>query len=547
MLSSLAVASPLSKTEKEGLESRSSCVVSHLEIFNDDIKYGLPFCQFYISNTRDRSPSPGLTAQQVYDVCQCIIDGQFQPAARVGADWTPISTFKAVTRTIVQYSTVTAISPVTRVATVTEKRTIVQTVTAKASNAGAGAANGAQSTKTIAKTTVTQKVTAAKITITQKVTIAKTTVTAKGNPTSTIKTTVTFKPSTVTVARTVVQKSTMTIAKTTVTANNQNAKPTTVFRTTTMSAVASPQKTVTVKTTITAKASGSTAAASVPVKTVTSIKTFNSPQKTVTVAQTTVTAKASSGAQVTSTRTVTSVKTVTVGASSTSASQPSKESAVVSNTKPIPIASAAPTSAAASSASNTAAATTTDLRATCSLQPTSTPSATVMVGDTSYERFYRGCGYTEDPNNPGNAYYADNFPPVVTNFTEVLTPDEAVQQCAEDAFYRFDDPNQYLSFDLHFVSNGNGGLAGDAGAGFWQCVQYFSDQSETDTSGYFDIANPSVSIAYGYTSGLYSDAAAAAAKANSKRDVVKGESHKYPSTRGQRLTWGFSNATHAGH
>jgi hypothetical protein len=231
--------------------------------------------------------------------------------------------------------------------------------------------------------------------------------------------------------------------------------------------------------------------------------------------------------------------------------EPSKQSAVVSNTKAVPVASSAASSAAtsvaASSTSNTAASSTYDSRATCSLQPTSTPSANVMVGDTTYERFYRGCGYTEDMNNPGNAYYSDNFPPVVTNFTEVLTPDQAVQQCAEDAFYRFDDPNQYLSFDLHFISNGNGGLAGDAGAGFWQCVQYFSDQSETDTSGYYSVANPAVSIAYGYTSGLYSDAAAAAAKSNAKRAVLTEDSHEYPPTRGQRLTYGFSNGTHAGY
>jgi hypothetical protein len=151
-------------------------------------------------------------------------------------------------------------------------------------------------------------------------------------------------------------------------------------------------------------------------------------------------------------------------------------------------------------------------------------------------------------NNPGNYYYSENFPPVVTNFTEVLTADQAVQQCAEDAYYRFDDPNQYLSFDLHFISNGNPGRAGDAGAGFWQCVQYFSEQSDSDTSGFFNVANPNVLIAYGYSSGLYSDAAAAAAKSNSKRAVLEEKAHhEYPAARGQRLTYGFSNHTHIGH
>ncbi|CAD0110490.1 unnamed protein product [Aureobasidium uvarum] len=117
-----------------------------------------------------------------------------------------------------------------------------------------------------------------------------------------------------------------------------------------------------------------------------------------------------------------------------------------------------------------------------------------------------------------------------------MTADQAVQQCAEDAYYRFEDPNEYLSFDLHFISTSGQGLAGE-GAGFWQCVQYFSEQSDSDTSGYFNVTNSAVSIAYGYSSGLYSDAAAKAAKSNAKRAVADG-SDLYPATRGQRLTYG---------
>ncbi|KAH0002254.1 hypothetical protein KCU72_g17657, partial [Aureobasidium melanogenum] len=213
LLSTLTIASPLSNADRESIEvipRSSACVVSHLDIFNEDVKYGVPFCQFYVATPRTQSPIPGLNTQQVYDVCQCIIDGQFQPAARIGADWTPISTFKVATRTIVQYSTITvarstvALTTVrsvpiltTGVSTITEKHTVVSTVTAKASDS-------AESTKTIARTTVTQKVTIAKTTITAKVsgsssfngksvvTIAKTTITLKPTATLTVaKTTIT--------------------------------------------------------------------------------------------------------------------------------------------------------------------------------------------------------------------------------------------------------------------------------------------------------------------------------------------------------------------
>ncbi|KAG9997268.1 hypothetical protein KCU78_g17033, partial [Aureobasidium melanogenum] len=459
---------------------------------------------------RTQSPIPGLNTQQVYDVCQCIIDGQFQPAARIGADWTPISTFKVATRTIVQYSTITvarstvALTTVrsvpiltTGVSTITEKHTVVST---------------------------------ARTTVTQKVTIAKTTITAKASGLSSI------------------------------TANNQTPKPTTVFRTTTLSAIGSPQKTVTIaRTTITAKASGAATTSSASAKTVTSVMTVSSPQKTITVAQITVTvrasstAKASSGAQIVSTRTVTSVKTI--GAQTTTATHfvtiyasssgsKSGSSSGTSIQKTIVASSYASTGVTASSASTTMAS-------TCSRAPSNTPSATITVADTEYTRFYRGCGYTEDPNNPGNAYYSDNFPPVTTNLTGTLTADQAVQQCAEDAYYRYEDPNEYLSFDLHFISTSDQGLAGE-GDGFWQCVQYFSEQSDSDTSGYFDVVNPAVLVAYGYSSGLYSDAAAAAAKTNSKRAVagrsgVSENGHIHPAARGQRVTYGFSNFTRAGH
>ncbi|KAG9965830.1 hypothetical protein KCU61_g1606, partial [Aureobasidium melanogenum] len=552
LLSTLTIASPLSNADRESIEvipRSSACVVSHLDIFNEDVKYGVPFCQFYVATPRTQSPIPGLNTQQVYDVCQCIIDGQFQPAARIGADWTPISTFKVATRTIVQYSTITvarstvALTTVrsvpiltTGVSTITEKHTVVSTVTAKASDA-------AESTKTIARTTVTQKVTIAKTTITAKVSGSSS---FNGKSVVTIaKTTITLKPT-----------ATLTVAKTTITANNQTPKPTTVFRTTTLSAIGSPQKTVTIaRTTITAKASGAATVSSASAKTVTSVMTVSSPQKTITVAQTTVTvrasstAKASSGAQIVSTRIVTSVKTV--GAQTTTATHFVTIYASSSGSKSGSSSGTSTKKATVASAGVTASSASTTIASTCTRAPSNIPSATVTVADTEYTRFYRGCGYTEDPNNPGNAYYSENFPPVTTNLTGTLTADQAVQQCAEDAYYRYEDPNEYLSFDLHFISTSDQGLAGD-GDGFWQCVQYFSEQSDSDTSGYFDVANPAVLVAYGYSSGLYSDAAAAAAKTNSKRAVagrsgVSDSNHIHPAARGQRVTYGFSNFTRAGH
>ncbi|TIA54299.1 hypothetical protein D6C79_01040 [Aureobasidium pullulans] len=637
VLSSLAIASPLSNADKDNLDivpRATTCNKSHLYIFNDDVKYGIPFCQFYFAIPRTRSPIPGLSTQEVYDVCKCITDGQFQPAARVG-DNSPRSSFSVVTRTIRSTVTVarttvaltTARSvPIrtTGVSTVTERQTIRTTVTARptdsakvstvtiakstvtikasgAGSSGAGNANG-KSTITVAKTTITLKPTAAAKTST--VTIAKTTITAKasgangsGNGASASKSTITVAKSTITVAKsTITQKSTVTIAKTTITAQNQNASPTTMFKTVTLSAVGSGQKTVTIaKSTVTVKPSSTARSTAISVKTVTSVRTVGAAQSTVTVARTTITAKASSAAQstVVSVRTVTSVRTVgaqttatrvvtstfypsiititntqtqagtqaattattviTLGSGSGSGSTSSSSSVSTAGTalggSAAAPTTAAPSSAAASSASGTAASSTFDPRSTCSLQPTSTPPASIVIADTEYERFYRGCGFTEDPNNPGNAYFSDNFPPVVTRIDSSVSPSAAVQQCAEDAYYRYDDPNQYLSFDLHFISNGTG-LAGEGGSGYWECVQYFSEQSDTDASPYFNVTNSAVTIAYGYSSGLYSDAAAVAASKNSKRTVVESNgvsesSHFHPKGRGQKPAQGFiaSNLT----
>ncbi|THY20226.1 hypothetical protein D6D01_06846 [Aureobasidium pullulans] len=624
VLSLLAIASPLSNADKDNLDiapRATTCNKSHLYIFNDDVKYGIPFCQFYFAIPRTRSPIPGLSTQEVYDICKCITDGQFQPAARVG-DNSPRSSFSVVTRTIRSTVTVarttvaltTARSvPIrtTGVSTVTEKQTIRTTVTARptdsakvstvtiakstitikasgAGSSGAGNANG-KSTITVAKTTITLKPTAAAKTST--VTIARTTITAKasgangsGNGASASKSTITVAKSTITVAKsTITQKSTVTIAKTTITAQNQNASPTTMFKTVTLSAVGSGQKTVTIaKSTVTVKPSSTARSTAISFKTVTSVRTVGAAQSTVTVAKTTITAKASSAAQstVVSVRTVTSVRTVgaqttatrvvtstfypsiititntqtqagtqaattattviTLGSGSGSSSVSSSGTAL-GGSAGAPT-TAAPSSAAASSASGTAASSTVDPRSTCSLQPTSTPPASIVIADTEYERFYRGCGFTEDPNNPGNAYFSDNFPPVVTRIDSTVSPSDAVQQCAEDAYYRYDDPNQYLSFDLHFISNGTG-LAGEGGSGYWECVQYFSEQSDTDASPYFNVTNSAVTIAYGYSSGLYSDAAAVAASKNSKRTVVESNevsesSHFHPKGRGQKLAQG---------
>ncbi|CAC9889228.1 unnamed protein product [Aureobasidium pullulans] len=70
VLSSLAIASPLSNADKDNfdivpratsmftlshtqileyLSYVTACNKSHLYIFNDDVKYGIPFCQFYFA------------------------------------------------------------------------------------------------------------------------------------------------------------------------------------------------------------------------------------------------------------------------------------------------------------------------------------------------------------------------------------------------------------------------------------------------------------------------------------------------------------------
>lgn len=507
-----------------------------------------------LCSDRTRSPVPGLSPQEVYNVCECISNGQFQPAARVGdksssGSTKTVTVTKTVARTTARSVPIltTGVSTVTRKSTITQKQTVTQkstvtirsTVTAQPTNAGKASTVTVtkKSTATIARSTVTQKST---------VTLAKTTMT---------------------------QKSTVTIARTTITVKNANAVQTTMFKTVTLNAVGSAQKTVTAtsKVTVTSKAS------SAPTRTVTvTSKASSTPPKTVTV-----TALASSAAQrtVTSTKTVTSVQTsvkaagTTTKVVTTTVTNSKSVAASTTNSKSVAATTAAASTAASSSASassqsasisssaaasttpatsttdapsGTAASSSTDPNATCTRFPSEKPPTIVTIADTQYERFYRGCGFTEDPNNPGNAYYSDNFPPITTTYNSTLNATEAVMQCANDAFYEYPDPNQYLSFDLHFISTSGEGLAGDGGAGYWECVQYFSEQSDTDASPYFNVSNPAVSVAYGYSSGLYSDAAAAAASQNSKRSVelrVSESSHFHPEGRGHLDSYFSVNST----
>lgn len=98
-------------------------------------------------------------------------------------------------------------------------------------------------------------------------------------------------------------------------------------------------------------------------------------------------------------------------------------------------------------------------------------------------------------------YYSSSYPPITTSFNGTLNATEAVQACATAAFDAYPDPNEYLSFDLHFVAEINGTITT---AGEWECVMFFSEQG-SDDGVYFNVSDSVVTVAYGFSSPLYYD------------------------------------------
>jgi len=105
-----------------------------------------------------------------------------------------------------------------------------------------------------------------------------------------------------------------------------------------------------------------------------------------------------------------------------------------------------------------------------------------VSGDgTPYYEYYSGSGYTENTDNPGNDD-PSQYPPVTTTIAGTSDTCAVIQECANIAG---NDNNVYYSFDVHFLES----------AQIWQCVQFYDPAQ----SGYFNVANSDVELAYGYT------------------------------------------------
>jgi len=110
------------------------------------------------------------------------------------------------------------------------------------------------------------------------------------------------------------------------------------------------------------------------------------------------------------------------------------------------------------------------------------PSVTLGGGILVYSVYYAGSGFTENTNNPGNDY-PDLNPPITTTFPGTTDPCTAIQGCAQNSVH---DPGAYYSFDLHYL----------ASTQEWECVSYY-DQNTAPS--YYNVSNPDVVIAYGYS------------------------------------------------
>ncbi|KAF2722974.1 hypothetical protein K431DRAFT_283482 [Polychaeton citri CBS 116435] len=178
----------------------------------------------------------------------------------------------------------------------------------------------------------------------------------------------------------------------------------------------------------------------------------------------------------------TSVATVkTAAAATTTPSTTSTSISAVIQTTTITITSQSSIADATTVTPTTTTTTTEESTTTLQCAATPTCSAASNAQGGFYTLYYTGSGYTENYNNPGN----DNtgFPPLVNYFPASTSTCDAVTQCASISYA---DPYVYWSFDLHFRTSTNQ----------WECVQFFDNSQDP---GYFNVADPDVSVAYGYS------------------------------------------------
>jgi hypothetical protein len=118
---------------------------------------------------------------------------------------------------------------------------------------------------------------------------------------------------------------------------------------------------------------------------------------------------------------------------------------------------------------------------TATIQPTATCTV-VSGGSHKYTRYYKGSGFTENHNNPGNPGDSSSRPPVTTNYPATQDICTVAINCAA---YAITLPEVYFSYDLHFLTSQN----------LWECVLFYNVNSDP---GYFNVPNGDVSVGVGY-------------------------------------------------
>jgi hypothetical protein len=120
---------------------------------------------------------------------------------------------------------------------------------------------------------------------------------------------------------------------------------------------------------------------------------------------------------------------------------------------------------------------------TTAIAPAATTTCTdVFGGSHKYTRYYKGSGFTENHNNPGNPGDNSSSPPVTVNYPATQDICTAATNCAS---YAITLPETCYSYDLHFLTSQNQ----------WECVLFYD---ATNNAGYFNVPNSDVAVGVGY-------------------------------------------------
>jgi hypothetical protein len=98
----------------------------------------------------------------------------------------------------------------------------------------------------------------------------------------------------------------------------------------------------------------------------------------------------------------------------------------------------------------------------------------------TYARYYKGSGFTENSNNPGNNMVIR--PPHMQNYPASTDACTAINNCAS---YAVSLPEVYYQFAVYFFTSQNQ----------WQCVAYYNGNID---GSYFNVPNSDVAVGLGY-------------------------------------------------